>query len=294
MMKLAIYGKSYDEKDKGTIESLFHLLHKNGIAYCIEKQYYELITSIVPQDGIELFSDSKDLVKANVNFLLSLGGDGTLLETLAFLKETAIPVIGVNLGRLGFLSLVSKNEIEQALFSLQNGHFKLEKRSVLELNSDNDLFRPFNYALNDFTIHKRDTGSMITIETYLNGDYFNTYWCDGIIVSTPTGSTAYSLSCGGPIIFPDSNNFAITPVAPHNLSIRPVIVPDSSILSFKVKGRGINCLVSLDARYHIVENINEIAIQKAGFMVNLVKLNNQNFINTLREKLKWGFDSRNL
>lgn len=226
--------------------------------------------------------------------MLSLGGDGTLLETLAYVKNTDTPVIGVNLGRLGFLSLVPKDEIGQALHSLQNGHFRLEKRSVLELRSERNLFAPFNYALNDFTIHKRDTGSMITIDTYLNGDFFNSYWADGIIVSTPTGSTAYSLSCGGPIIFPDSNNFAITPVAPHNLTIRPVIVPDSSIISFKVKGRGANCLVSLDARYHTIENIKEIAIQKAGFMLNLVKLNNQNFIKTLREKLNWGFDSRNL
>ena len=135
---------------------------------------------------------------------------------------------------------------------------------------------------------------MISIETYLNGDYFNTYWADGIVVSTPTGSTGYSLSCGGPIIFPDSNNFVITPVAPHNLTIRPVIVPDTAIISFKVKGRGANHLVSLDARYDKIEDINEIAVQKADFLVNLVKLNNQNFINTLREKLKWGFDSRNL
>jgi len=293
-MKLAIYGKAYDEKDHETIDNLFGLLTGNGISYCIERNYFDLIGEKFHLKSPETFSNSEELQKSHVNFLLSLGGDGTLLETLAFLKETAIPVIGVNLGRLGFLSLVPKNEIEQALHSLINGHFKLEKRSVLELTSDSDIFAPFHYALNDFTIHKRDTGSMITIETYLNGDFFNTYWSDGIIVSTPTGSTAYSLSCGGPIIFPDSNNFAITPVAPHNLSIRPVIVPDSSIISFKVKGRGANCLVSLDSRYHIVENINEIAIQKAGFMVNLVKLNNQNFINTLREKLKWGFDSRNL
>ena len=293
-MKLAIYGKAYDEKDHETIDTLFGLLHQNGIAYCIEQNYYNIICEKFQMESAEKFTDSEGLQKSNVNFLLSLGGDGTLLETLAFLKETAIPVIGVNLGRLGFLSLVPKNEIEQALFSLSNGHFKLEKRSVLELTSDSGIFTPFHYALNDFTIHKRDTGSMITIETYLNGDFFNTYWSDGIIVSTPTGSTAYSLSCGGPIIFPDSHNFAITPVAPHNLSIRPVIVPDTSVISFKVKGRGANCLVSLDSRYHIVENINEIAIQKAGFMVNLVKLNNQNFINTLREKLKWGFDSRNL
>ncbi len=293
-MKLAIYGKSYDEKDQATIAAFFRFLQEKKISFCIEKNYYNQVANLIPEIVAETFADSRELINANVNFLVSLGGDGTLLGTLEFLIETPSPVIGVNFGRLGFLSLIPKNEIEEAIFSLQNGHYKLEKRSALELKSDSDIFRPLNYALNDFTIHKRDTGSMITIDTYLNGDFFNTYWCDGIIVSTPTGSTAYSLSCGGPIIFPDSNNFVITPVAPHNLSIRPVIVPDSSILSFKVKGRGANCLVSLDARYLIVENINEIAIQKAAFMVNLVRLNNQNFINTLREKLKWGFDSRNL
>ena len=293
-MKLAIFGKSFDLTQQSTIANLFAILGNNNISYCIEEQYLSLIKEVVPDANPETFGDTNQLATEGVDFMLSLGGDGTLLGTLAYLKNTSIPVIGVNLGRLGFLSLVPKNEIEQALHSLQNGHFKLEKRTVLELHSENNLFAPFNYALNDFTIHKRDSGSMITIETYLNGDYFNSYWADGIIVCTPTGSTAYSLSCGGPIIFPESNNFAITPVAPHNLTIRPVIVPDSSIISFKVKGRGANCLVSLDARYHSIDNINEIAIQKAGFMLNLVKLNNQNFINTLREKLNWGFDSRNL
>jgi NAD+ kinase len=293
-MKLGIYGKSFDNKDLDTISYLFNLLTGMDISYCIEKNYYDKIQDKITLQYHETFSDAKELRTSNINFLLCLGGDGTLLETLAFVKKSTIPVIGINLGRLGFLSQVPKNAIGEALNSIQNGHFRLERRSVLELKSEDGLFKPFNFALNDFTIHKRDTGSMISIDTYLNGDYFNTYWADGIIVSTPTGSTAYSLSCGGPIIFPDSNNFVITPVAPHNLNIRPIIVSDTTVISFRVKGRGTNHLVSLDARYEIIEHIKEIAIQKADFLLNLIKLNNQNFIITLRDKLKWGLDPRNL
>jgi len=293
-MKLGIYGKLLDAKDIDTIAYLFSLLPGAEMTWCIEKKYYEKIKGSIYLGQAETFINSTELKACEVNLLLCLGGDGTLLEALDFVKKTSIPVIGINLGRLGFLSQVSKHAIPEALYSLQNGHFRLEKRSVLELKSENDLFKPFNYALNDFTIHKRDTGSMISIDTYLNGDYFNTYWADGIIVSTPTGSTAYSLSCGGPIIFPDSNNFVITAVAPHNLNIRPIIVSDNTVISFRVKGRGANHLVSLDARYEIIEHIKEIAIQKADFLLNLIKLNNQNFINTLRDKLKWGLDPRNL
>jgi len=293
-LKLGIYGKSFDLKDKETIEQLFGLLNDMEMDVAIEIKYFDLLKEAIQFEKAETFQNAAELKSCNVNFLLCLGGDGTLLETLAFVKKTSIPVIGINLGRLGFLSQVSKTAIPEALYSIQNGHFRLEKRTVLELKSENELFKPFNFALNDFTIHKRDTGSMISIDTYLNGDFFNTYWADGIIVSTPTGSTAYSLSCGGPIIFPDSNNFVITPVAPHNLNIRPIIVSDNTVISFRVKGRGANHLVSMDARYEIIEHIKEIAIQKADFLLNLIKLNNQNFINTLRDKLKWGLDPRNL
>jgi NAD+ kinase len=293
-LKLAIYGKSIDEKDLDTIRYLFGLLPGMEMTFCIEKNYFDILMGKIDLGEAETFKNATELSACNVNFLLCLGGDGTLLETLNYVKKTTTPVIGVNLGRLGFLSQVSKNAIPEALSSIQNGHFRIEKRTVLELKSDTGLFKPFNFGLNDFTIHKRDTGSMISIDTYLNGDFFNTYWADGIIVSTPTGSTAYSLSCGGPIIFPDSNNFVITPVAPHNLNIRPIIVSDSTVISFRVKGRGANHLISLDARYEIIEHIKEIAVQKADFLLNLIKLNNQNFINTLRDKLKWGLDPRNL
>src|ERR1017187_2225849 len=241
-MKLAIYGKALDPENQATVKNLFGLLSEMNISYCIEGGYFAKIRDLIHAENPEVFLNREELIRSNVDFLVSLGGDGTLLETLLLIQHSTIPVIGVNLGRLGFLSLVSKNEIPSALFDLQNGHFRLEKRTVLELHSQKGLFTPCNFALNDFTIHKRDTGSMISIETYLNGDYFNTYWADGIVVSTPTGSTGYSLSCGGPIIFPDSNNFVITPVAPHNLTIRPVIVPDTAIISFKVKGRGANHL----------------------------------------------------
>jgi NAD+ kinase len=293
-MKIGIYGRSTEKEDVPTVRRLFALLADADIEYAVESHYLSHLHASFDAGQPAVFGDAQELMDFQPDYVLSLGGDGTLLETLAYVKNTSLPVLGINFGRLGFLSNVPKEGMEEAISLLRNGHYRLEKRSLIELKSHDGLFKPFNFALNDFTIHKRDTGSMISIETYLNGEYFNTYWADGVIVSTPTGSTAYSLSCGGPIIFPDSNNFVITPVAPHNLNIRPIIVSDSTIISFRVKGRGSNHLISLDSRYEIIEHIKEIAIQKAAFFFNLVKLNNQNFIDTLREKLKWGLDNRNL
>ena len=294
-MKIGIYGREIDKTDMPVVECLFNTLKETNTDYVIEAAYYNKIKVAVPEGKTtELFSNDEELIASGIDCLISLGGDGTLLDTLSFVKNTSIPVIGINLGRLGFLSNISKEKIPEAIYALHNGHYKLEKRSMLELKSTNKMFKPVNYALNDFTIHKRDTGSMIAIDTYLNGDFFNTYWADGIIVSTPTGSTAYSLSCGGPVIFPDSNNFVITAVAPHHLNIRPIIVSDSTVISFRVRGRGTTHLISMDSRYEIIENIKEIAIQKAPFYFNLIKLSDQNFITTLREKLKWGWDTRNL
>jgi NAD+ kinase len=292
-MRLGIYGKILESGDVNTVRSFLSLLEEQNIHYTIESEYYGQLQEIHTCEGVPTFSSSEDLLAQEVNYLVSLGGDGTLLDTVKYVMKTHIAVLGINFGRLGFLSNIPKESIEEAMYALQNSHYRLERRSLLELKAQDKYFRPVNYGLNDFTIHKRDTGSMISIDTYLNGEFFNTYWADGVIVSTPTGSTAYSLSCGGPIIFPDSNNFVITPVAPHNLNIRPIIVSDSTIISFRVKGRGANHLISLDSRYEIIEHIKEVAIQKAPFYFNLVKLNNQNFIDTLREKLKWGLDTRN-
>lgn len=293
-MKIAIFGRHTEKMDINVINDIFQASASMQIELSIEESYFHLLKNFLGDLDYPVYNANSDLRKQGIHFMISLGGDGTLLETLTYVKNTPIPVLGINFGRMGFLSNIHKKEVAEVLFSLKMGQYKIEKRSLLELKSQDDLFSPFHFALNDFTLHKRDTGSMIAIETYLNGELFNTYWSDGLIVATPTGSTAYSLSCGGPIIFPDATNFVITPVAPHNLNIRPIIVSENTVISFKVKGRGQNHLVSLDSRYEIVEYNKEIAVQKADFSFSLVKLNRQNFINTLREKLAWGLDARNL
>jgi NAD+ kinase len=293
-MRIGIYGRSITNTDIGEIDKILSIIRAFDISICIESNYAALLAEAINLEGIEKFRNTRDLLDQNISVLISLGGDGTLLDTLNYVSNTLIPVMGINLGRLGFLSNIAREDAQAAIYALKNGHFRIDKRSLLEVKSDNDIFAPFNYALNDFTIHKRDTGSMISTEVYLIGEFFTNYWVVGLIVATPTGSTAYSLSCGGPIVFPDSGNFVITPVAPHNLNIRPIILSDTTVISFRVSGRGTNHLVSLDSRYQTVEYMKEIAVQKAPFFLNLVKLNNQNFINTLREKLKWGLDSRNI
>jgi len=292
-MKIAVYGRNFEKNDQATVQGFFNYMEKEGIPYIIESNYLHQLEKHFSLKPFAVYSNADEFLAHHANYLVSLGGDGTLLDVLSYVKNTLIPVMGINLGRLGFLSNIPKESATEALDCLIKGRYRLEKRSMLELKSDAEIFDGLSFALNDFTIHKRDTGSMISIDTYLNGEYFNTYWADGIIVSTPTGSTAYSLSCGGPIIFPDSNNFVITPVAPHNLNIRPVVVSDNTVISFRVEGRGNNYLVSLDSRYKIIDYSKEIAVQKAPFSLNLVKLSNQNFINTLREKLIWGLDNRN-
>jgi NAD+ kinase len=292
-MKIALFGKHLQHADVPVVKTIVDLADELGLELLAEESYNEQIRSAVPAIELESYSRSTRLQSKGVNFILSLGGDGTLLETLTYVKESAIPVIGINLGRMGFLASIPKERIREALTELKKGHFRIERRSLIELRSGEDLFHPFHFALNDFTIHKRDTGAMIAVDTYLNGEFFCTYWADGLIIATPTGSTAYSLSCGGPVITPDTNSLVITPVAPHNLNIRPIVVADSTVISLRVHGRGHNHLLSLDSRSAIVEYEMEIAVQKAPFYFNLVKLNSQNFINTLREKLTWGLDARN-
>ncbi len=277
------------------LERFFAALYNWQVDYILEEKFKQQLAEITYIDPSKnTFSNSGNLISQGATHVISFGGDGTLLDTLHFIKDSGLAVMGINLGRLGFLSNIPKEYACEAVELLLKGHYRYEKRTLLELKSTNQLFQPNHFALNDFTIHKRDTGSMITIDTYLNGEFFTSYWADGIIVATPTGSTAYSLSCGGPVIFPDSSNFVITPVAPHNLNIRPIVVADSTIISFRVRGRGANHLISLDSRYEIIDYVQEIAIQKANFFFNLIKLNNQNFIDTLREKLKWGLDNRNV
>jgi NAD+ kinase len=201
--------------------------------------------------------------------------------------------MGINFGRLGFLASIGKDEIEKAIEALTNHSFVTDQRTLIQINGDMPLFGNVPYALNEFAIHKQDSSSMIKIHTYLNGEFLNTYWADGIIIATPTGSTGYSLSCGGPIVFPDSGSFVITPVAPHNLNVRPIIIPDNTIVSFEIEGRVESYIAALDARKEIVPKSVQIAVKKQDFTINLMRLNENNFLQTLRNKLLWGFDKRN-
>lgn len=293
-MKVAVYSYPGQKENLKIIKDFLILLRSWGIEYCIFEDLYPELHSMVDFPlGTETFLSKNDLLKEKVDFMISLGGDGTFLDTLQYVQCSDVPVMGINTGRLGFLATITRKNIEVALSDLLKGQYTIEERTLLNLESDKPAFETGKFALNDFTIHKRDTSSMLTIHTFLNGEFFNTYWSDGVIVTTPTGSTGYSLSCGGPIIFPDSKNFAITPVAPHNLNIRPVIVSDQSVVTFEVSGRGSNYLISLDSKSEIVDYSYQLAICKAPFTLKLVKLNRQNFIQTLREKLMWGLDNRN-
>ncbi len=294
-MKFAIYARTGKKINTSLIEHFFNLLEKYQIDYFINENFLQALNhyqdfNIEPQKA---FQEDSSIEYLGVNFVVSLGGDGTLLDTLTLVQNTEIPVIGLNTGRLGFLANIPKETLDLAIQDLFNEHYSVESRTLLKLSANKHIFPENNFALNDFTIHKRDKSSMVTVETYLDGEYFNVYWADGIIAATPTGSTGYSLSCGGPIIFPNAQNIILTPVAPHNLNIRPIILPDTSTIQFKVTGRGTNYLASLDSRYEVLDYSYELTVCKAPFSMKLVKLDRQSFIQTLREKLKWGVDTRN-
>jgi len=242
--------------------------------------------------NITTFARSGDLGDS-FDFLISLGGDGTLLDTVSLVRDKNIPVLGINFGRLGFLASIGKGNLATAVASLVNRTFVIDKRSLVHLDANQPLFGEVPYALNEFALHKTDTSPMIKIHTYLNGEFLNTYWADGLIVATPTGSTGYSLSCNGPVVFPESGSFVITPVAPHNLNIRPIVVPDNNVISFEVEGRAEHFICTMDSRKEIVEKQIQLAVKRESFTLSLVRLNENNFLQTLRSKLSWGLDTRN-
>lgn len=243
-------------------------------------------------DKVTPFLTPDDLDE-QIDCLISLGGDGTLLDTVTLVKNKNIPILGINFGRLGFLASISRDELTSAVDALVNHTYLIDKRSLMHLDSNEPLFGETPFALNEFAIHKRDISPMVKIHTYLNGEFLNTYWADGLIVSTPTGSTGYNMSCNGPIMFPESACFVITPVAPHNLNVRSIIVPDNNVISFEVEGRADQFICALDARREIVNKSIQLAIRREKFGVNLVRLNENSFLSTLRTKLTWGLDKRN-
>jgi len=290
-MKVAIYSRGLDHDLKTQLIILLNALQKYDIRILLLKSLAEHNLE-VDTKGITLFSHSGELDES-VDFLISLGGDGTILDTVTLVRDKNIPILGINFGRLGFLAGIGRDEVTAAVEALVAGTYVVDKRTLIHLDASIPLFGDAPFALNEFAIHKRDTSPMIKVHTYLNGEFLNTFWSDGLIVATPTGSTGYNMSCNGPIVFPESSSFVITSVAPHNLNIRPIVVPDSNIISFEIEGRSDQFICAMDARREIVEKDIQLAVKKENFKISLVRLNENSFLSTLRSKLTWGLDRRN-
>jgi len=292
-MKIAIYSRGIENNQLDDIRLLIEELTSHDAEPLFFQDFFNLIYASIDLNCSYSTFNETDGLDPDVECLISLGGDGTMLDTVTLVKDSGIPVLGINYGRLGFLANIGKEELHSALDALVNRKYVLDKRTLIHLDANIHLFNDTPYALNEFSIHKKDSSPMIKIHTYLNGEFLNTYWADGLIVSTPTGSTGYSLSCNGPVVFPDSASFVITPVAPHNLNVRPIVVPDNHIVSFGIEGRTDGFLVTLDSRREIVPKEVQLAVKRESFGLNLVRLNENNFLQTLRNKLSWGFDKRN-
>jgi NAD+ kinase len=293
-MRIAIYGREFQATVSNYVSHLFELLKDKKVEIWVYDEFKEFLNE---KYGIALnsntFSSVKDL-PTDIKFMLSLGGDGTMLAAVSILRDSNIPITGINLGRLGFLASINKDNIEEALVSLLSDEYTIEKRTLLAVEADSStLFNGSSFALNDITLIKRDTSSMITLNVFLNGELLNEYWADGLIIATPTGSTAYSLSCGGPIISPGSGNFVITPISPHNLNVRPLVISDEDILNIEIESRGDRFLLSCDSRTADIDTNEKIKIFKANFCINLIRLKDESFFSTLRQKLLWGLDTRN-
>jgi NAD+ kinase len=292
-MNICIYGRPGNANQVELTEAVINLLQKKGHKVCLHEPYDSFLKDHLRLSHSVKRVETFEEMKENTDFLFSIGGDGTLLDTVFIVRDSNIPVVGINAGRLGFLSSLSSDNIETAIDSLDKGHFALDARTLIRLESNHPIFEGENVALNEFTIHKKETSSMITIHTYLNGEYLNSYWADGIMISTPTGSTGYSLSCGGPIMVPQSESFVITPIAPHNLTVRPIVVSDKNVISLEVEGRSQHFMATLDSRSATIDSSYQLAVRKENYNINLVRLSNDNFLTTLRKKLNWGLDTRN-
>ncbi|MES2132952.1 MAG: NAD kinase [Bacteroidota bacterium] len=292
-MTIAVYARNTKENFPHYLEQLLTLSVKESFKVIVYKPYLDFLIAAgsTTFSKVNTFCNSEELI-AKADYVISLGGDGTLLETLEFVRKSGIPVLGVNTGRLGFLATVYKEDFSNAIEQLIKEKYTLDKRELIVLENHVNEFSNVNYALNEFTIHKKESGAMIHVDTYVDGVFLNSYFADGLIVSTPTGSTAYSLSCGGPIMLPDSDNFIITPIAPHNLNVRPIVISNHKTLSFKVSGRSDSFNVALDSRSQTVTHTSELIIRKADFRFNLINLEGQHFFETLRNKLLWGLDKR--
>jgi NAD+ kinase len=292
-MKVALFGKSITEKDAPYLQEFVSRLESLDWQICLYEPFYAAIREKIRFNRQPATFTAQPEIRGVADYLFSIGGDGTLLDTITLVGNTGIPVIGINMGRLGFLSGIPKEEILPALDEIIGKRFDIDERTLLRLETKEKLFGDLNYALNDFTIYKSRPNSLLAIKMFVNDEFLNTYWADGLIVATPTGSTAYSMSCTGPILSPDSENFVITPIASHNLTVRPIVIPDSCIIRITVESREVECYIGLDSRILKLEVPMELVIRKENFKIQLLRMTGRNFFETIRAKLKWGLDIRN-
>ena len=291
-MTIAIFGSPYPDQFTKYIQHLIKKLENEHIKIIVEEEFNLFLQDNIRfTNKIETFN-SYETLKENTDLLFSIGGDGTLLKTVTYVRGSNIPIMGINTGRLGFISSISAGQIDDAINDILKKNYKISERALLELNTTNGLFKNKNFALNEVAISKKDTSSMVRIDAYVDDEFLNTYWADGLVVSTPTGSTGYSLSCGGPIIMPGTNNIIITPNAPHNLNVRPIVINDQSTIKLKVEDRDQLALVSLDSRSRAFDSDTELIIKKADFKIRLIQPQNNSFASTIRNKLMWGLDKR--
>lgn len=292
-MNVAIYGRKLNRQTISVFEQVFALLERFNWKPVLEQELQEQLVKKGNIGGqYETFQDHRDL-KSGIDMAFSVGGDGTFLKTVSFIRESGVPILGINTGRLGFLANINPEKMEEMFAMVQEKRYNFQKRSMLRIHTEDDLFGEDNLALNELTLHKKDTSSMITVHASLDGNYLNSYWADGLIVGTPTGSTAYNLSCGGPIITPGCQVHILTPIAPHNLNVRPMVVPDHLPIKLQVEGRERRYLISLDSNTKSIPQGTEITVEKAEFMINVIRFENANFLDTIRNKMNWGMDSRN-
>jgi len=293
-MKIAIYGRTTEKPLPPVLQGFFDKLDQNGIELLVGKDYTDYLKKQFRLGKKIKVLDDFNTIRGQADFLLSLGGDGTLLETIAFVRNSGIPILGINTGRLGFLAgLTVEAAVDHAVERLKSKKYSLDKRSLIKLETNPNLFGDVNYALNEFTVQRMESSSMMTIHTSVNGEFLNSYWADGLIISTPTGSTAYSLSCGGPLMVPESKSFVITPLSPHNLNVRPLIIPEESVITIRVEGRSPQYLATLDARTQPFPEDAVLTIRKEDFKISLIRFSDNHFFQTIREKLTWGMDARN-
>ncbi len=293
-MKVGIYGQSNNEITKKYARFLIDIFNQNKISILFEEKFYEYLKNDINDLNYQTFKSYNNL-DSSLDLFFSVGGDGTFLRSISFVRDLNIPIIGINTGRLGFLATIQKEDIEQAFNEILNKKYVIQERTLLCVKTDdnNKDIAELNFALNEVSVSRKNTASMITVETYLDKEFLNTYWSDGLIISTPTGSTGYSLSCGGPIISPTSKNLILTPIAPHSLSVRPLVIPQETKIALKVDSRANEALLTLDSRITTINNNTNITIEKCNFTIKTIQLNSQSFIKTLREKLLWGEDKRN-